>query len=76
MEDADAILRAAEEILGCLHAGSLKVSGIANAPTAAEAINFSTQSAAPVPEPGTWAAAALLAGGAAFARWRQRAKVA
>jgi hypothetical protein len=27
---------------------------------------------APVPEPGTWAAAALLAGGAAFARWRRR----
>ena len=26
---------------------------------------------APVPEPGTWAAAALLAGGAAFARWRR-----
>ena len=57
------------------YAGSLKVSGIANAPTAAEAINFSTQSAAPVPEPGTWAAAALLAGGAAFMRWRRRAKV-
>jgi hypothetical protein len=28
-----------------------------------------------VPEPGTWAAAALLVGGAAFARWRKRAKV-
>jgi hypothetical protein len=28
--------------------------------------------AAPIPEPGTWAAAALLAGGAAFARWRKR----
>jgi hypothetical protein len=28
-----------------------------------------------VPEPGTWAAGALLAGGAAFARWRKRAKV-
>lgn len=28
--------------------------------------------AAPVPEPGTWAAAVLLAGGAAFARWRKR----
>ncbi|MBU3666300.1 MAG: hypothetical protein FGM15_10570 [Chthoniobacterales bacterium] len=27
---------------------------------------------APVPEPGTWAAAALLAGGVAFARWRKR----
>ena len=58
------------------YAGSLKVSGIATAPTASEAINFSTQSAPPVPEPGTWAAAALLAGGAAFARWRKRAKTA
>ncbi|MBU3664756.1 MAG: PEP-CTERM sorting domain-containing protein [Chthoniobacterales bacterium] len=28
-----------------------------------------------VPEPGTWAAAALLAGGAAFVRWRKGAKV-
>ena len=27
---------------------------------------------AAVPEPGTWAAAALLAGGAAFLRWRKR----
>ena len=26
----------------------------------------------PVPEPGTWAAAALLAGTAAFVRWRRR----
>jgi hypothetical protein len=31
---------------------------------------------AAVPEPGTWAAAALLAGGAGFMRWRKRAKVA
>jgi MYXO-CTERM domain-containing protein len=30
----------------------------------------------PVPEPGTWAVAALLVGGAAFMRWRKRAKVA
>ena len=30
---------------------------------------------AAVPEPGTWAAAALLVGGAAFMRWRKRAKV-
>jgi len=38
-----------------------------------------TPGAAPgaaVPEPGTWAAAALLAGGAGFMRWRKRAKVA
>ena len=34
------------------------------------AVAFS--SAPPVPEPGTWAAAALLAGGAAFMRWRKR----
>ena len=27
---------------------------------------------APIPEPGTWAAMAVFAGGAAFARWRQR----
>ena len=27
---------------------------------------------APIPEPGTWAAAAVLVGGAAFARWRKR----
>jgi MYXO-CTERM domain-containing protein len=26
----------------------------------------------PIPEPGTWAAAALLVGGAAFMRWRRR----
>jgi len=31
-----------------------------------------TAGPAAVPEPGTWAAAALLAGGAAFARWRKR----
>ncbi|MBU3665816.1 MAG: hypothetical protein FGM15_08080 [Chthoniobacterales bacterium] len=29
----------------------------------------------PIPEPGTWAAAALLLGGAAYARWRRRDKV-
>jgi hypothetical protein len=27
---------------------------------------------APIPEPGTWVALAVFAGGAAFARWRQR----
>jgi hypothetical protein len=37
--------------------------------------SFEVGSAA-VPEPGTWAAAALLAGGAGFMRWRKRAKVA
>jgi autotransporter-associated beta strand protein len=29
----------------------------------------------PIPEPGTWAAAALLVGGAAFMRWRRRRKM-
>lgn len=29
-------------------------------------------STAPIPEPGTWVAMAVFAGGAAFARWRQR----
>ena len=40
-------------------------------------VNFSVSSAGPaaVPEPGTWAAAALLASGAALMRWRKRAKV-
>ena len=37
---------------------------------------FTAAGGAPVPEPGTWAAAALLAGGAAFMRWRKRNKVA
>jgi T5SS/PEP-CTERM-associated repeat protein/autotransporter-associated beta strand protein len=36
---------------------------------------FTSAGGAPVPEPGTWAAAALLAGTAAFMRWRKRAKV-
>jgi hypothetical protein len=35
-----------------------------------------TSASAPIPEPGTWAAAALLAGATAFMRWRKRAKVA
>lgn len=34
----------------------------------------STAGPAAVPEPGTWAAAALLVGGATFMRWRKRAK--
>ena len=36
---------------------------------------FTAAGGAAVPEPGTWAAAALLAGGAAFMRWRRRGKV-
>ena len=39
-------------------------------------LNISEAAPAAVPEPGTWAAAALLTGGAAFMRWRRRAKVA
>jgi hypothetical protein len=38
--------------------------------TAAFYLNVST--AEPIPEPGTWAAAALLVSGAAFMRWRRR----
>jgi T5SS/PEP-CTERM-associated repeat protein len=37
---------------------------------------FTAAGGAAVPEPGTWAAAALLVGGAAFMRWRKRVKVA
>ena len=33
---------------------------------------YTASSAEPIPEPGTWAAAALLVGGAAFMRWRRR----
>ena len=42
-----------------------------------DSIYFGLASEAPVdavPEPGTWAAAAMLLGGAGFARWRKRAK--
>jgi len=41
-------------------------------PTGTGLAEFRVYEAAPVPEPGTWAAAALLAGGAALVRWRQR----
>jgi autotransporter-associated beta strand protein len=33
---------------------------------------FTAAGAAPIPEPGTWVAMAVFAGGAAFARWRRR----
>jgi len=39
------------------------------------ALQYTTSFAPPipgVPEPGTWAAAALLTAGAAFVRWRRR----
>ena len=42
------------------------------APTAGFNAVINATPNAPVPEPGTWAAAALLVGGAAFARWRRR----
>ena len=35
-------------------------------------LTYTYDAGAAIPEPGTWAAAALLAGGAAFARWRKR----
>jgi hypothetical protein len=54
----------------------------ANAGTAIRFINgviesapntsFAATSVAPIPEPGTWAAMAIFAGGAAFAGWRRR----
>ena len=37
-----------------------------------QAISMVATEAQPIPEPGTWAAAVLLAGGAAYARWRKR----
>jgi hypothetical protein len=49
-----------------IHAGAYEdVAGVA-------ILAGDTGGPAAVPEPGTWAAAALLAGGAAFARWRRR----
>jgi hypothetical protein len=35
-------------------------------------LTYTYDAAAGIPEPGTWAAAALLAGGAGFMRWRKR----
>lgn len=40
-----------------------------------EQVGNSINTITPIPEPGTWAAAALLAGGAAFMRWRKRKQV-
>ena len=56
------------------YAGSLKISGIGSAPTASEAINFSTQSAAAVPEPGQVAASLLLLAGIGGYVWLKRRK--
>lgn len=62
---------------------STQVSGIYNAGLAGQSVTTLGYAFEPyvdplaaVPEPGTWAAAALLAAGAAFARWRKRVKVA
>lgn len=45
-------------------------------PSATAAFYLNASSSNPVPEPGTWAVAVLLAGGAVFMRWRRRAKAA
>lgn len=55
--------------------GSIIASVGASEAVSLEAIVLEEYTAAAVPEPGTWAAAALLAGGAALMRWRKRAKV-
>lgn len=49
-----------------------------NAPSQNYAISITASSTgpAPIPEPGTWAAATLLIGAAAYARWRRRAQAA
>lgn len=43
-------------------------------PTYSGGYGIGSAPVAPVPEPGTWAAAAMLLGGAGFAGWRKRAK--
>lgn len=43
-----------------------------NADFATQAVSLQATEIPPIPEPGTWATAALLAGGAAFMRWRRR----
>jgi hypothetical protein len=40
-----------------------------------EGSGFNQTASAPIPEPGTWAAMAIFAGGAAYAGWRRRRKV-
>ena len=45
-------------------------------PVRSLSITASSSSPEPIPEPGTWAAAALLIGAAAYVRWRRRRQVA
>jgi hypothetical protein len=66
---------------GTRRAFNLSSSGrYSNDPSDEDAVGFRLASpvATPIPEPGTWAAMAIFAGGAAFAGWRRRksAKVA
>ena len=65
------------EVTWTASSGEFQILSGAYEDQAGEAILAGAGGAGPaaVPEPGTWAAAALLAGGAAFARWRKRAKV-
>ena len=53
--------------------GSTNDSNLANPRT--PGILLSAGAAAPIPEPGTWAAMAIFAGGAAYAGWRRRRQV-
>ncbi len=57
-------------IAGSYTTGTIGIAGLAMADNPNEAVSFAQ--AAAIPEPGTWAAATLLAGGAAFMRWRKR----
>jgi hypothetical protein len=50
--------------------GSTNDSNLANPRT--PGIFLSAEASAPIPEPGTWAAMAIFAGGAAYAGWRRR----
>ncbi len=52
--------------------GAATISGFAFETDVNTAILAGDVGPAPIPEPGTWAAAALLLGGAAYARWRKR----
>jgi hypothetical protein len=61
-----------------IRVGFVNTSGMGSGTPSINTSDFFTGDggSAAVPEPGTWAAAALLVGGAAFMRWRKRAKVA
>ena len=55
--------------------GSIIASVGASQAVSLEAIVLEEYTAAAIPEPGTWAAAAVLVAGAGYVRWRRRAKV-